>query len=216
MSAVLPTPALPTLLNLEDLKTFIQDTVKATVEPIIESVVRRVIAEQTPIENVVETVLATSELRVLKRISTVETVLGLNDFADEDEPTIPAQISILTEKIENITFPTPIITQEPKNIIPETKTEARAVFLVQYLENEVRERNGELFLNGSEIKELIINTIPEKNPDCQIKKGQNLRKLKKDVLEKAAKLFPGNIFINKNKNGRHETRVLFRPLPTVT
>jgi hypothetical protein len=160
--------------------------------------------------------LATSELRVLKRISTVETVLGLNDMADEDEPTIPEQISVLTEKIEKITISTPVLPLELNTVIPETKTEARAVFLVQYLENEVKERNGELFLNGTEIKDLIIKTIPEKNPDCQIKKGQNIRKLKKDVLEKAAKLFPGNIFINKNKNGRHETRVLFKPLPNVT
>jgi hypothetical protein len=67
MSAVLPTPNLPKLINLEDLKTFIQDTVRSTIEPIVESVVRRVLAERTPIENVVETVLATSELRVLKK-----------------------------------------------------------------------------------------------------------------------------------------------------
>jgi hypothetical protein len=119
-------------------------------------------------------------------------------------------------QIKNLTIYNPIISQEPNNIIPETKTEARAVFLVQYLENEVKERNGELFLNGTEIKDFIIKTIPEKNPDCEIKKGQNIRKLKKDVLEKAAKLFPGSIFINKNKNGRHETRILFKPLLTVT
>jgi hypothetical protein len=164
--------------------------------------------------------LVTSELTPIKRIAELETVTGLNDYSDfEDEdhvPTIPAQITVLSEKIKNITISNPIILHEPKNIIPETKTEARAVFLVQYLENEVKERNGELFLNGSEIKDFITKIIPEKNPDCQIKTGQNIRKLKKDVLEKAAKLFPGNIFINKNKNGRKETRILFRPLQTVT
>jgi hypothetical protein len=165
--------------------------------------------------------LVTSELKPIKRIAELETVTGLNDFADfeDDEdhvPTIPEQISVLTEKIKNITISNSIISHEPKNIIPETKTEARAVFLVQYLENEVKERNGELFLNGSEIKDFITKIIPEKNPDCQIKTGQNIRKLKKDVLEKAAKLFPSNIFINKNKNGRKETRILFRPLQTVT
>ena len=135
---------------------------------------------------------------------------------EDHEPTIPEQITILTEKIENIIISTHILPLELNTVIPETKTEARAVFLVQYLENEVKERNGELFLNGSEIKDLIIKTIPEKNPDCQIKKGQNIRKLKKDVIEKAVKLFPSNIFINKNKNGRHEIRLLFRSLQTVT
>jgi hypothetical protein len=165
--------------------------------------------------------LATSELKPIKRIATVETVLGLNDMVDfedeEREPTIPEQLTILSGKIDSFELNKAAVVQiRPEHIIPETKTEARAIFLVQYLENEVKERNGELFLNGFEIKDLIIKTIPEKNPDCQIKKGQNIRKLKKDVLEKAAKLFPSNIFINKNKNGRHETRVLFRPLQTVT
>lgn len=161
--------------------------------------------------------LLTSELKPIKRISTLETALGLNDFADE--PTIPEQITELKSRIENIeSHPQAetIITHDPKNIIPETKTEARALYLVQYLESEVKERNGELFLNGTEIKDLLFKIIPEKAPDCEIKTGQNIRKIKKDVLAKAAKLFPNQLFLNKNKNGRHETRVLFKPLHTVT
>jgi hypothetical protein len=67
---------------MEDLKHFIestvQNTIQTTLEPMIERIVKRLLAEQTPVENIVETVLATSELKVLKRISTVETVLGLN------------------------------------------------------------------------------------------------------------------------------------------
>jgi hypothetical protein len=160
-----------------------------------------------------------SPLKPVKRIAELEKVTGIYQFEDfeEHEPTLPEQLIILSEKIDSFELNKAAVVQiQPKHIIPETKTEARAVFLVQYLEKEVKERNGELFLNGSEIKDLIIKTIPEKNPDCQIKKGQNIRKLKKDVLEKAAKLFPGNIFINKNKNGRHETRILFKPLLTVT
>ena len=160
-----------------------------------------------------------SPLKPVKRIAELEKVTGIYQFEDfeEHEPTLPEQLIILSEKIDTFELNKAAVVQiQPKHIIPETKTEARALFLVQYLEKEVKERNGELFLNGSEIKDLIIKTIPEKNPDCQIKKGQNIRKLKKDVLEKAAKLFPGNIFINKNKNGRHETRILFKPLLTVT
>jgi hypothetical protein len=44
------------------------------------------------IENIVENVLATSDLRILKRLAAVETVLELNDYPienDEAESTIP-------------------------------------------------------------------------------------------------------------------------------
>jgi len=221
MSAILPTPTLPTLIKLEDIKAYIDSEIQKGIEKALPGAVEKVLSDtENPIFiRAVENVLAISDLKILKRLYTHDKLLGLVDLDLEDEdrePTIPEQISILTEKIENITISTPILQLELNTVTPETKTEARAVFLVQYLENEVKERNGELFLNGNEIKDLIIKTIPEKNPDCQIKKGQNIRKLKKDVLEKAAKLFPGNIFIKKNKNGRHETRVLFKPLLTVT
>ena len=170
--------------------------------------------------------LITSELNLVKRTAELETVTGLNDYSDfeegERELNIPEKISVLNEKIENIISNSSItsemgIYKDPKNIIPETKTEARAVFLVEYLNKEVKERNGEHFLNGSEIKEFITKIIPERyNPDFKVTEGQNIRKIKKDVLEKAAKLFPHNLFVNKNKNGRHETRVLFKPSLTVT
>jgi hypothetical protein len=163
--------------------------------------------------------MATAETKPLKRISTVETVLGLNDYADDEVQTIPEQINLLAERIENLELnrPSSVIPQDPMNIIPETKTEARAVYLVQYLEKEVKERNGELFLNNRELKEFFTRIVPEKSPDYTVKKGQNLRKIKKDVITKAKQLFPNSIFINKNKNGRHETRVLFKPsYPTVT
>jgi hypothetical protein len=221
MSAILPTPTLPTLIKLEDIKAYVDSEIQKGIEKALPGAVEKVLSDtENPIFiRAVENVLAISDLKILKRLYTHDKLLGLVDLDLEDEdrePTIPEQISILTEKIENITISTPILPLELNTVIPETKTEARAVFLVKYLENEVKERNGELFLNGTEIKDLIIKTIPEKNPDRQIKKGQNIRKLKKDVIEKAAKLFPSNIFINKNKNGRHETRVLFKPLLNVT
>jgi hypothetical protein len=222
MSAVLPTPTLPTLLNMDDLKVYIDNEIQKGIEKALPAAVEKVLSDpENPIFiRAVENVLAISDLKILKRLYTHDKLLGLtdSDLEDEDrEPTIPEQLIILSEKIDFFELNKAAVVQiQPEHIIPESKTEARAVFLVQYLEKEVKERNGELFLNGTEIKDLIVKTIPEKNPDCQIKKGQNIRKLKKDVLEKAAKLFPGNIIINKNKNGRHETRILFKPLLTVT
>lgn len=180
---------------------------------------------RTEMKNFIEECIVTSELKPIKRISNLETVTGLNDFSDfedeEHELTIPEQITILSEKLENLeSKPASVTIKEPETFFPETKTEARAVFLVEHLKTGVKERNGELFLNGNEIKNFLVKIIPERyNPDFQVKKDQNIRKIKKDVLEKAAKLFPGNILINKSKNGRKETRVLFRPakpLQTVT
>ena len=59
--------------------------------------------------NYIENIIATSELRILKRLAAIETALGLNDFSDfEDEDhelTIPAQLSLLAERIDNITEP---------------------------------------------------------------------------------------------------------------
>ena len=168
-----------------------------------------------------DSMLATSSLNLVKRVAAIETTTGLNDYSDfedeeEHEPTIPERIDILNGKIENLTISNPVY-KEPVNIIPETKTEARAVFLVEYLEKEVKERNGQISLNGNELKDFLTKIIPERyNPDFVVKKDQNVRKIKKDVLEKAKKLFGNMIEIIPNKHGRHETRVLYRPLQTVT
>ena len=54
----------------------------------------------------IENILATSELKVLKRLAAVETVLGLDDysdFEDEQKMSIPEQISLLSKRIDTIT-----------------------------------------------------------------------------------------------------------------
>ena len=56
----------------------------------------------------VENAIALSELKILKRLADVEKALGLNDFSDfkeEHEMTLPEQISLLAERIDNITEP---------------------------------------------------------------------------------------------------------------
>lgn len=61
---------------------------------------------QPVFRNYIENILATSELKILKRLAAVEATLGLNDFADfeeEHELTIPEQLSLLTERIDTIT-----------------------------------------------------------------------------------------------------------------
>ena len=55
----------------------------------------------------IENILATSELKILKRLAAVETLLGLDDFSagsdDEHKSTVPEQLSLLAERIDDIT-----------------------------------------------------------------------------------------------------------------
>ena len=159
-----------------------------------------------------------SDLKPIKRISELEKITGLFDFEEEEDhdPTIPEKLSILSEKIENITTSNHIVYKEPVNIIPETKTEARAAFLIEYLENEVKEKLGQISLNGNELKDFIIKIIPQKNPELAPKPGQNIRKVKKDMLDKVKDLFGNKIEVVPNKHGRHETRILLKSYRTVT
>src|SRR5665811_1716856 len=85
--------------------------------------------------NYIENIIATSELRILKRLAAVETALGLNDFSDfedeEKEPNLPEKIQALENKLENFGY-------EPRislKAIPEStsKTEIRADLLVKEL-----------------------------------------------------------------------------------
>jgi len=207
MSAELQSPTLPTSLSLEDIKKYIESTVQNTIEnrivPIIESVVRRVLAERTPIETVVETVLATSELKVLKRISTVETVLGLNDFAEDEHKTILARLEAIEHRtIAVIEKPTEEKTPEPD--IPRTTLELKAISLVERLRIKPRSRNGEVFMDNSELTKFLTQELPTELRS----EDSNLRRVKKRVIEKAKSLFPDSIFINKSKYGRHETRII--------
>jgi hypothetical protein len=152
--------------------------------------------------------LATSELKVLKRISTVETVLGLNDFADEEQQTIPEQITILTERIESIEAnekPTEEA-KEVQPIVPKTTLECKAISLVDKLRIKPRSRTGEVFLDNKELTKFLTTELPEELRS----NDSNLRRVKKRVMEKAKSLFPNAISINKSMYGRHETRIIFK------
>ena len=53
----------------------------------------------------IENVLATSELNILKRLTTIEKILELNDYPIEDEEaesTIPKQISLLSNQMKEV------------------------------------------------------------------------------------------------------------------
>jgi hypothetical protein len=113
----------------------------------------------------IKNILATSELNILKPLAATETLFELNDYSnfenEERELTIPEQLSLLAERIDNVTEP---VQREP---IPEsgpiltTKTEIRAHLLVEHLKHNVQERSGGKFLSSEEIVHFLKYEIDE-------------------------------------------------------
>lgn len=159
----------------------------------------------------IENILATSELKILKRLADVETALGLNnlaDFTDEEEMSIPEQISLLSERIDSITEPTSQATiEEPASILT-SKTEIRAVALVEHLK-DMPKRNNQVSLTSREIMDFLKYKIPDEyRVNSKVK---NPRQIKKDVIEKVVELYPDIVFTDKKKTGNKEVRILYNP-----
>jgi len=169
--------------------------------------------EIKPVLNLyLENFLATSELKILKRLAALEQVLGLNnmDLSEEDELTIPEQLSLLAERIDNITEP--VISQDPiKPVVdtnPKTTLEHKASALVEHLKTNVKPRNGEIFLNTREIIQFLKYEITEA---YRLKDIQNPRQAKKDIVEKAKKMFSDLISLDKKKYGNRDIRIVYKP-----
>jgi len=154
---------------------------------------------------------ATSDLKILKRLSVVETDLGRNDLADFEEehvPTIPEQIKELSERIEQPLCRPTISIKMDTEIIPQTVTEHRAQELIEHLKNDIAPRNSEVFLTSREIMIFLKDGI---NVEYRIKKNvKNIRQVKKDVIEKAFEMFPTSVSLSKKSNGHKEVRVVLR------
>jgi len=148
-----------------------------------------------------ENFLATSELKILKRLAALEQVMGLNnmDLSEEHELTIHEQLTILADRIDN----TQVVNKpavEPENN-PVTKTENRAYLLVEKLKS----LRSKKFLDSAEIIQFLKYGIEER---FRAKDGQNVRQIKKEVLEKAENMFNGEVELNKRKQGRREVRLI--------
>jgi hypothetical protein len=192
-----PIDQLITLLENPRVRTFFDNLINTAVEKKIKE-----FCETSDFKNTVERVLLTSELKPIKRIAELETVTGLNDYSDfeeEHEPTIPERIDILTEKIEVISEPIRSPIKEPVNI-PTSKTEIRACALVDHLKE-----TGKDHLTTHEIISFLKCKLPE---SCRIEDNiQNIRKVKQDVLNKAASMYP-NVFLSKKNTGHREVRLV--------
>src|SRR5674476_518146 len=122
--------------------------------------------------------LILSPLKPIQRIAELETVTGLNDFADfkddeEREPNIPEKIEALKEEIRNIEYKAPV--SSTTTLEPTSKTDVRASLLV----SEIRDSGKDHFTNHE-----IINFLKSKLPDnCKVNDTiQNIRKVKQDAV----------------------------------
>ena len=143
------------------------------------------------LNTLIDTRLATGELKILQRLAKIEQVLGIEEYGLEEELSIPDRLDLIEEKLSAC----PISPQEPRTV-----TEARASFLVQELKAGVKG-----YLTSQEITDFLKSKLPE---SCALPSGiQNVRKVKADVIKKARLMFPG-IFANKKKYGRKEVRLV--------
>jgi hypothetical protein len=168
---------------------------------------------RTYIENIIENVLATSDLRILKRLTTIETVLELNDYpieGDEAESTIPRQISLLSDQIKEVIKTNnkqSIIEPIPESIhIGMSKTTARAILLFKDVIEVASEGKDQIVIGSREIKNYLTNHI---QPEYRVGNVSNFRKVKKDVLTTLKKLLPNNVLLDKKKYGWREIRLVY-------
>jgi len=161
----------------------------------------------------IENVLATSELNILKRLTTIETVLELNDYPIEDDEaksTIPKQISLLSNQIKEI------IKKKNKQTVIEpicesvhvgmSKTTARAILLFKDVIEVASEGKDQIVIGSREIKDFLTHHI---QPEYRVGDVSNFRKVKKDVLTTLKKLLPDNVLLDRKKYGRREIRLIY-------
>jgi hypothetical protein len=173
-----------------DNKSFVPERVKQLIELLKYPEV------QTFLKLFIDNSIVTSDLNILKRLATIENKLGFNDLLDSDEPTIPEQLSILADRIAKIVNEPRC---EPENS-PTTKTESRAHLLVAKLKG----MRGKGFLSSQEIVQFLKHGIEER---YKVGDKQNVRQVKKEVLQKIVELFP-DMQLDKKKYGRREVRLI--------
>src|SRR5665811_372747 len=212
--SVLQSPSLPMLINLEDLNAYIQNQIEKALPAAVEKVLSD--PENPMFLNAVERVLATSDLKILKRLFTHDILLGLEEPFDTEEeraPNLPEQLKELSERIEQPLNKPTISIKMDTEVIPQTVTEHRAQELIEHLKTDIAPRNSEVFLTSREIMIFLKDGI---NVEYRIKKNvKNIRQVKKDVIEKAFEMFPTSVSLSKKSNGHKEVRVVLRQSSSV-
>lgn len=205
MSAVLQSPMLPTLVNVGELKAYIQSEIEKGIEKALPAAVEKVLSDpEDPILiRAVENILAVSDLKILKRLYTHDVMLGLEKPYEEDYVSIPAQIQELKQ---NVTTEKPI---KDSPIILQTTLELKACAIKDHLLENVKPRKAGIYMNSKEFYYFMKNTISADlrwNPDIG-----NPRQAKKDIMEKAIKLYPDILTITRSLSKNKVTGIALKP-----
>ena len=152
--------------------------------------------------------LETKELLAisLQRNTQLENAIFEHDSEGEiirDEDNQP--VLNITKSIEK-----PIEEKAPElPIIPTTSLEIKASAIVEHLKEKVKPRNDAVFMNSNEIINFLKCELPE---NMRLKEdARNPRQAKKDLIEKAIKLFSNSVMIIKNKSGNKVTGIALKP-----
>ena len=139
--------------------------------------------------------------QLVRRVANIEKHLGADDdyciyedpFNDDREVmlTIPEQLSLLSERINDASLP---VLKE--TIFSGNGTEVRARFLKEKLQ-DVDYRNGKKFLNSKEVQGFLLREVPEEHRTTD----KAARKVANDVMKKAFEMFPESLLLTKNKKG---------------
>jgi hypothetical protein len=173
---------------------------------------------QSFLKVIVDNAIATSELRILKRLAAVEQILGLEDYGlDETRaPTLPQKLTEIENKVIALTKEQKPNLELPKSL-PTMVTDLRTDFLIKHLQQSediprVSSRGIELpFVNSREFKAFVFNILPDQ---LRPKNYKNLRKIKKDIFENAVERYSDKVIIDKSQHGNKEIRLI--ALPGVT
>jgi hypothetical protein len=171
---------------------------------------------QESVKTFFEYSIATSELKILKRLAAVEQILGIEDYGDTEAPTIPQKLTEIEDKVIALSEEQKPNLELPESL-PTTVTDIRTDFLIKHLQEsedipKVPSRGIELpFINSREFKAFISNILPEQ---LRPKSYKNLRKIKKDIFENAVERYSSVVTLDKSKHGNKEIRLI--ALPGVT
>jgi hypothetical protein len=184
---------------------------KEFIELILPDFIENGFSKSEDFKTAVDSAIILSDQKILPRLRSVEKTTGIYSFEDfeEHEPTLPEQIKELANRLEH---PLTKSTESKKielPVIPSTTLEHKASALIEHLKEKVRPRNDAVFMNSNEIINFLKCELPE---DLRIKEDiRNPRQAKKDILEKAVKLFSDSVQIIRNKSGNKVTGIALKP-----
>jgi len=197
MSAILPTPTLPTLAAIEARFKAMEEKITS-----IEEENARLRRHVSILEGHLNITYADYEDICL-------TGNAYEDLKDEGITPFCDQIKELTIRLEQPLDMSSDTTKIDLPVIPSTSLEHKASALIEHLKEKVRPRNDAVFMNSKEVINFLKCELPE---DLRLKEDiRNPRQAKKDILEKAVKLFSDSVFIIRNKSGNKVTGIALKP-----